>query len=65
MSRFATRAIHAGQSPDPTTGAIMPPIFQTSTHVQEGPGKPRARYEYARVRNPTRAALEANVASLE
>ncbi|MGH7483790.1 MAG: trans-sulfuration enzyme family protein [Longimicrobiales bacterium] len=65
MPRFGTRAIHAGQTPDPTTGAIMPPIFQTSTYVQEALGKPRAGYEYARVSNPTRAALEANVASLE
>ncbi len=63
--RFATKAIHAGQRPDPTTGAIMPPIFQTSTYVQEGLGRPRAGYEYARVSNPTRDALEANVAALE
>ncbi|HKJ91786.1 MAG TPA: aminotransferase class V-fold PLP-dependent enzyme, partial [Longimicrobiales bacterium] len=63
--RFATRAIHAGQHPDPTTGAIMPPIYQTSTYVQEALGKPRAGYEYARVQNPTRHALEANVAALE
>lgn len=63
--RFATRAIHAGQTPDPTTGAIMPPIYQTSTYVQEGLGKPRAGYEYARVQNPTRNALQENVAALE
>lgn len=63
--RFATRAIHAGQAPDPTSGAIMPPIYQTSTYVQEAFGKPRGGYEYARVTNPTRSALEANVASLE
>lgn len=62
---FATRAIHAGQRPDPTTGAIMPPIYQTSTYVQEALGKPRAGYEYARVQNPTRHALQANVAALE
>ncbi len=63
--RFATRAVHAGQTPDPTTGAIMPPIFQTSTYVQESLGHPREGYEYARVTNPTRSALEKNVASLE
>jgi len=67
--RFGTRAIHAGQEPDPTTGAIMPPVYQTSTYVQEALGKPRTgpqgAYDYARVNNPTREALEANVASLE
>ncbi|MEJ2215108.1 MAG: cystathionine gamma-synthase [Gemmatimonadota bacterium] len=63
--RFATRAIHAGQQPDPTTGAIMPPIYQTSTYVQEALGKPRAGYEYARVQNPTRHALQENIAALE
>lgn len=63
--RFGTRAIHAGQRPDPTTGAIMPPIYQTSTYVQDALGSPRAGFEYARVQNPTRSALEANVASLE
>lgn len=63
--RFATRAIHAGQRPDPTTGAIMPPIYQTSTYVQPALGEPIAGYEYARVTNPTRHALEANVAALE
>ncbi len=63
--RFATRAIHAGQHPDPTTGAIMPPIYQTSTYVQDGLGKPRAGYEYARVQNPTRNALQENIAALE
>ncbi len=62
---FATRAIHAGQSPDPTTGAIMPPIYQTSTYVQPALGQPRDGYEYARVSNPTRDALQANVAALE
>jgi cystathionine beta-lyase/cystathionine gamma-synthase len=62
--RMATRAIHAGQAPDPTTGAIMTPIYQTSTYVQPGldAGWP---YEYARTRNPTRDALERNVAALE
>ena len=63
--RFGTRAIHAGQSPEPTTGAIMPPIFQTSTYVQSKLGEPLHGYEYARVQNPTREALERNVAALE
>lgn len=63
--RFATRAIHAGQRPDPTTGAIMPPIYQTSTYVQPALGEPVHGYEYARVTNPTRDALQANVAALE
>jgi cystathionine beta-lyase/cystathionine gamma-synthase len=62
--RFGTRAIHAGQQPDPTTGAIMTPIYQTSTYAQEGIGVHKG-YEYARVSNPTRTALEANVAALE
>ncbi len=62
--RFATRAIRAGQQPDPTTGAIMTPIYQTSTYAQEGIGVHKG-YEYARVSNPTRTALEANVAALE
>jgi len=62
---FGTLAIHAGQAPDPTTGAIMTPIFQTSTYVQEALGQPRAGYEYARVQNPTREAMEANIAALE
>lgn len=61
---FATRAIHAGQPPDPTTGAVAVPIYQTSTYVQHALGEP-AEFEYARVQNPTRFALEANVASLE
>jgi cystathionine gamma-lyase len=63
--RFATRAIHAGQRPDPTTGAIMPPVYQTSTYVQPTLGEPIDGYEYARVTNPTRDALQANVAALE
>lgn len=62
---FGTLAIHAGQHPDPTTGAVMPPVYQTSTYVQEGLGKPKAGYEYARVQNPTREALERNIAALE
>ncbi|TVQ78657.1 MAG: PLP-dependent transferase [Bradymonadales bacterium] len=61
---FATRAIHAGQAPDPSTGAIMTPVFQSSTFVQESPGKHKG-YEYARTQNPTRKALEENLASLE
>jgi cystathionine gamma-lyase len=63
--RFGTRAVHAGQAPDPTTGAIMPPIYQTSTYVQPKLGEPLHGYEYARVQNPTREAMERNVASLE
>jgi cystathionine gamma-lyase len=62
--RFATRAIHAGQRPDPTTGAIMTPIYASSTFVQESPGRHKG-YDYARTRNPTRDALEACVADLE
>jgi cystathionine gamma-lyase len=65
QKRFATRAIHAGQEPDPTSGAIMPPIYQTSTYVQPALGQPKLGYEYARVSNPTRDALQANVAALE
>jgi cystathionine gamma-lyase len=61
---FGTRCIHAGQRPDPTTGAIMTPIYQTSTYVQEGPGENKG-YDYARSQNPTREALEDNLASLE
>jgi cystathionine beta-lyase/cystathionine gamma-synthase len=64
--RFGTLAVHAGQSPEPLTGAIMPPIFQTSTYVQPAVAEPKGgRYDYARVANPTREALEANVAGLE
>jgi len=62
--RLATRGVHAGQRPDPTTGAIMPPIVQTSTYVQDALGVNKG-YEYARGKNPTREALERNVASLE
>ena len=61
---FATRCIHAGQSPDPTTGAIMTPIYQTSTYVQSGPGEHKG-FVYARGHNPTRNALQDNLASLE
>ena len=62
--KFGTKAIHAGVHPDPTTGAIMTPIYQTSTYVQESPGKHKG-YEYARTQNPTRDALQANLAALE
>ena len=61
---FGTRAVHAGQRPDPSTGAIMTPIFQTSTYAQDGLGLNKG-YEYARGKNPTREALERNIASLE
>jgi cystathionine gamma-lyase len=63
-ARLATRAVHAGQRPDPTSGAIMPPIYQTSTYAQEALGVNKG-YEYARGKNPTREALERNVAALE
>lgn len=62
--KFATKAIHAGVEPDPSTGAIMTPIYQTSTYVQESPGKHKG-YEYARTANPTRTALQAAIAALE
>ena len=62
--RFATRAIHAGQSPDPSTGAIMPPIYATSTYVQSSPGVHKG-LDYGRSHNPTRWAWERNVADLE
>jgi cystathionine gamma-lyase len=61
---FATRAIHAGQAPDPTTGAVMTPVYLTSTYVQDGPGRHKG-FEYSRTQNPTRFALEANIAALE
>lgn len=62
--KFGTKAIHAGQEPDPTTGAIMTPIYQTSTYVQEAPGVHKG-YAYARGKNPTRVALEKCLAALE
>src|SRR5690242_17673414 len=62
--RLGTRAVHAGVVPDPLAGAVMPPIYQTSTYVQDGLGRHKG-YEYARTQNPTREALERNVASLE
>ena len=62
--KFGTKTIHAGQKPDPTTGAIMTPIYQTSTYVQKSPGDHKG-YEYSRTGNPTRKALEDNLAALE
>ncbi len=62
--RFNTKAIHAGQKPEETSGAVMPPIFQTSTYVQEAPNVNKG-YDYARVANPTRTALEKLIAGLE
>jgi len=62
--KFNTKVIHAGIAPDPSTGAIMTPIFQTSTYVQDAPGKNKG-YAYARSQNPTRSALEKNLAALE
>ncbi len=62
--KFGTKAIHAGQEPDPSTGAIMTPIFQTSTYWQESPGSHKG-YAYARGKNPTRKALEDCLAALE
>jgi cystathionine beta-lyase/cystathionine gamma-synthase len=63
-AHFSTLCIHAGQEPDPSTGAIITPIFQTSTYVQDALGEHKG-YEYARTQNPTRAALEANLAAIE
>jgi cystathionine gamma-lyase/cystathionine beta-lyase/cystathionine gamma-lyase/homocysteine desulfhydrase len=63
-ARFSTICIHAGQEPDPSTGAIITPIYQTSTYVQEAVGKHKG-YEYARTQNPTRSAVEANLAAIE
>ena len=63
-ARFSTRCIHAGQEPDEGTGAIITPLFQTSTYVQEGLGRHKG-HEYARTSNPTRCAIEANIAALE
>ncbi len=62
--KFSTKAIHAGQEPDPATGAVSVPIYQTSTYAQEGLGKHKG-FEYARTQNPTRMALEQNLAALE
>lgn len=63
-ARFSTTCLHAGQEPDPSTGAIVTPIYQTSTYVQEALGHHKG-YEYARTQNPTRAALERNIAAIE
>ena len=63
-TRFETLAIHAGQPPDPTTGAVMTPIYLTSTYAQKGPGE-HTGFEYSRTQNPTRFALEDNLAALE
>ena len=62
---FNTRAIHAGQAPDPTTGSVIPPLYQTTTFAQDGIGKLRNGYEYGRGTNPTRDALQAQLAALE
>src|SRR4051794_30401311 len=62
---FATRAIHVGQEPDPHTGAVVVPIYQTSTYAQDVVGETRAGYDYSRAGNPTRTALEQALASLE
>src|SRR3954452_9338850 len=61
---FATRCVHAGQEPDPTTGAVMMPIYATSTYVQQSPGVHKG-YDYARSQNPTRMAFERCIADLE
>src|SRR5918992_3091099 len=63
-ARFSTICIHAGQQPDPSTGAIIIPIYQTSTYVQDELGRHKG-FEYARTQNPTRAALERNIAAIE
>src|ERR1700716_333690 len=62
---FETHAIHAGQDPEPVTGAVVPPIFATSTYRQDAVGAPRHGYEYSRTANPTRGALEQCLATLE
>ena len=62
---FATNAIHVGQEPDPSTGAVVAPIYQTSTYVYEELGKSKGGYDYARTNHPNRKALERTVAKLE
>src|SRR4051812_28379156 len=62
--KIETLAVHAGQSPEPVTGAVMTPVFLTSTYAQKGPGE-HTGFEYSRTQNPTRFALEANLAALE
>lgn len=64
-ARFETRAIHAGQGPDPINGAVMTPVYLTSTYAQDAPAVTKEGYEYSRTSNPTRTALEENLASLE
>src|SRR3989337_2910699 len=63
--KFETLTIHAGQEPDPTNGAVMTPVYFTSTYAQDGVGKPRQGYEYSRTQNPTRKALQDCLAALE
>src|SRR5579872_345145 len=63
-ARFSTRCLHSGQEPDPSTGAIITPIYQTSTYVQDELGKHKG-FEYGRTQNPTRLALERNIAAIE
>ena len=63
-ARFSTICIHAGQVPDPSTGAIITPIFQTATYVQDALGEHKG-FEYGRTQNPTRSALEGNLAAIE
>jgi len=63
--KFDTKVIHGGQHHDPSTGAVMPPVYQTSTYVQTSPGQPLGDYEYSRASNPTRTALENALASIE
>ena len=63
--KFETLAIHAGQEPDPNNGAVMTPVYFTSTYMQDGVGKPRQGYEYSRTMNPTRKALQDCLAALE
>ena len=64
-TRFGTLAVHAGQEAEPMTGAIIPPIFQTSTYVQPDVAEPKQGYDYARVKNPTTVGLEQKMAALE
>src|SRR5919112_3707271 len=63
--KFETLAIHAGQEPDPNNGAVMTPVYFTSTYMQDGVAKPRQGYEYSRTQNPTRKALQDCLAALE
>ena len=65
VTGFETLAIHAGQEPDPATGSVVPPIYQTSTYKQDGIGGLRGGYEYSRTGNPTRTALEECLAAIE